>query len=135
MGCGEGTAVAAPAAGTISFAGTLPGMGRGVTIQTADGYAVTLVQLRETAVSRGDVVDEGATVGVVVVGSPDYRPDELREFCGTPHLWVISVDPDAVALTQQGWANRRLRRSPLWRDAVALAADLDELTARVITRG
>jgi hypothetical protein len=65
VGCGEGTAVAAPAAGTISFAGTLPGMGRGVTIQTADGYAVTLVQLRETAVSRGDVVDEGATVGVV----------------------------------------------------------------------
>jgi len=65
VGCGDGASVGAPVPGTVSFAGTLPGMGRGVTIQTADGYAVTLVQLRATTVSRGDVVDEGATVGAV----------------------------------------------------------------------
>ena len=65
LGCGEGTSVGAPASGTVTFAGSLPGMGRGVTVQTADGYAVTLVQLRATSVSRGDVVDEGATVGAV----------------------------------------------------------------------
>src|SRR5687768_3417701 len=65
VGCGVGAGLAAPASGTVTFAGSLPGIGRGVTIQTADGYAVTLVQLRATAVSRGDAVDEGATVGVV----------------------------------------------------------------------
>ena len=65
VGCGAGAGVGAPASGTVTFAGSLPGMGRGVTIQTADGYAVTLVQLRATTVSRGDAVDEGATVGAV----------------------------------------------------------------------
>jgi hypothetical protein len=65
VGCGEGASVGAPTSGTVSFAGTLPGLGRGVTIQTSDGYAVTLVQLGATAVSRGDVVAEGATVGAI----------------------------------------------------------------------
>jgi hypothetical protein len=65
VGCGAGTSVGAPASGAVTFAGSLPGMGRGVTIQTADGYAVTLVQLRATSVSRGDAVDEGATIGAV----------------------------------------------------------------------
>ena len=65
VGCGAGASVDAPASGTVTFVGSLPGMGRGVTIQTGDGYAVTLVQLRATAVSRGDVVAEGAAVGAV----------------------------------------------------------------------
>jgi hypothetical protein len=65
VGCGAGAGVGAPASGTVTFAGSLPGMGRGVTIQTADGYAVTLVQLRATSASRGDVVVEGGAVGVV----------------------------------------------------------------------
>ena len=37
-----------PPAGTVSFAGAVPGGGRAVTIQTADGYAVTLLQLGST---------------------------------------------------------------------------------------
>ena len=37
--------VLAPAAGTVSFAGSVPGGGRAITIQTPDGYAVTLLQL------------------------------------------------------------------------------------------
>ena len=47
-----GSPVLAPAAGTVSFAGFVPGGGRAVTIQTADGYAVTLLQLRSTSVMR-----------------------------------------------------------------------------------
>src|SRR4029078_12132067 len=41
----EGSGVRAPASGTVTFAGSLPTYGRGVTIATADGYAVTLVHL------------------------------------------------------------------------------------------
>jgi len=66
-------------------------------------------------------------VGVVVVGAPDYGDDELRAFCGVDHLWRVAAAPDAVALTQRGWNDRRLRRAPVWRDAVALAADLADL--------
>ena len=63
----------------------------------------------------------GPRIGVVVVGRPDYGDDELRQFCGVDHLWRVTADPDAVALTQRGWADRRLRRAPVWRDAVGLA--------------
>ena len=77
-----------------------------------------------------EFAEAGASiVGVVVVGSPDYGIDELREFCGTSHLWRIAAEPSTVALTQQGWDNRRLRRAPVWRDAVALSADLAELAS------
>ena len=59
-----GEAVLAPADGTVSFAGTVPVHGRTVTIQTPDGYAVSLTHLGEIAVARGDVVAEGARIGV-----------------------------------------------------------------------
>ena len=55
----EGAAVRAPAAGTVTFAGSLPTHGRGVTILTADGYAVTLVHLGTIGVAKGASVDEG----------------------------------------------------------------------------
>ena len=48
----EGSAVRAPAAGTVTFAGSLPTYGRGVTIATADGYAVTLVHLGSIGVGE-----------------------------------------------------------------------------------
>ena len=56
-----GRAVLAPAAGTVSFAGAVPGSGHVLTITTADGYAVTLLQLAATRVARGDTVSEGPT--------------------------------------------------------------------------
>ena len=65
IGAELGSQVVAPAAGTVSFAGSIPGSGRAVTIQTPDGYAVTLLQLGSTSVSSGSVVTEGAVVGVV----------------------------------------------------------------------
>lgn len=65
IGAAVGTTVLAPASGTVSFVGSVPNGGRAVTIQTSDGYAVTLLQLGSVEVARGDAVEEGATVGAV----------------------------------------------------------------------
>ena len=61
----SGSAVRAPAAGTVTFSGTVPGGGRTLTIQTSDGYAVTLLHLGALGVGRGASVAEGARVGVL----------------------------------------------------------------------
>jgi hypothetical protein len=61
----DGSAVRAPAGGVVTFAGSLPAYGRGVTIQTDDGYAVTLVHLGEIGVAKGNTVSEGAAVGTM----------------------------------------------------------------------
>ena len=60
IGADAGTDVRSPVAGTVSFAGSIPGGGRALTIQTADGYAVTLLQLGSLEVARGGAVVEGA---------------------------------------------------------------------------
>ena len=59
----SGEIVRAPASGTVSFAGVVPGSGRTVTIEH-DGYAVSLTHLGEIAVAKGAVVAEGDGVGV-----------------------------------------------------------------------
>jgi Peptidase family M23 len=61
----EGERVFAPAGGRVAFAGTVPGSGRTVTIETADGYSVTLLHLGAVGVERGNDVAEGAAVGTV----------------------------------------------------------------------
>jgi peptidase M23-like protein len=65
IGAADGAAVLAPAAGVVSFAGTVPANGRTLTIQTADGLAVTLTHLGALAVARGAGVVEGSPVGAV----------------------------------------------------------------------
>jgi peptidase M23-like protein len=60
-----GSPVLAPAAGTVSFAGTVPGGGRTVTVRTADGYSVTLVHLGAIAVAQDAQVEEGTAVATV----------------------------------------------------------------------
>jgi hypothetical protein len=60
-----GTPVVAPAAGTVSFAGTVASNGKSVTIETADGYSVTLTHLGSIVVARGATVAEQDTVGTV----------------------------------------------------------------------
>lgn len=65
IGSTPGTAVVAPAAGTVSFAGTVPTSGRSVTIATADGYSVTLTHLGSIDVSKGASVGEGQGIGTV----------------------------------------------------------------------
>ena len=65
VGAAVGERVRAPAAGTVSFTGSVPGGGRAVTIRTPDGYSVTLLQLGSIAVQRGERVSEGAPVGAI----------------------------------------------------------------------
>jgi Peptidase family M23 len=57
--------VRSPVAGLVSFAGTVPGGGRTVTVQTADGYSVTLVHLGSIDVARNALLKEGTTLGTV----------------------------------------------------------------------
>jgi peptidase M23-like protein len=60
-----GESVVAPAAGTVSFAGTVPASGTSVTIETSDGHSVTLTHLGSIRVSKGAAVAEGDAVGAV----------------------------------------------------------------------
>src|SRR4051812_42754296 len=65
IGAAFGTPVRAPTGGRVSFAGTVPGGGKTLTVQTADGYAVTLLHLGSIGVARGATVVEGEPVGTV----------------------------------------------------------------------
>src|SRR5258708_36607467 len=67
IGAATGTPVVAPAGGTVSFAGTVPSSGESVTIQTSDGYSVTLTHLGSIPVGKNPSVGEGAVV-------PPIRP-------------------------------------------------------------
>ena len=69
-----GASVRAPTAGTVSFAGFVPSGGRTVTIQTADGLAVTLLHLGSLGVSHGATLAEGATVGTLALGGDADHP-------------------------------------------------------------
>ncbi|MBA2295879.1 MAG: peptidoglycan DD-metalloendopeptidase family protein, partial [Actinobacteria bacterium] len=73
VGGPEGSPVGAPASGTVTFAGSVPTHGRGVTISTADGYSVTLFHLGSISVGKGDTVAEGVPVGVMgSSGDPEH---------------------------------------------------------------
>jgi murein DD-endopeptidase MepM/ murein hydrolase activator NlpD len=65
IGAGSGDSVRAPAAGTVTFAGTVPSSGRVVTITTADGLAVTLTHLGSIVVSASAAVAEGDVIGTI----------------------------------------------------------------------
>jgi hypothetical protein len=65
IGAPAGAPVRAPAAGTVSFSGSVPGGGRTLTIATADGYSATLVHLGVVLVSSGAAVSEGDVVGSI----------------------------------------------------------------------
>jgi hypothetical protein len=84
-----GAAVVAPATGTVSFAGTVPTNGRSVTIETADGYAVTLTHLGSIAVVEGTTVGEGDPVGAV---GPSGAPEVDGPYV---HLGIrVAADPN-----------------------------------------
>ncbi|MGH3002141.1 MAG: murein hydrolase activator EnvC family protein, partial [Gaiellaceae bacterium] len=65
VGGDPGAEVVAPASGTVTFAGSVPGSGKTVTVTTADGYAVTLTHLGSIAVAEGVSVQEGDGVGTI----------------------------------------------------------------------
>jgi MYXO-CTERM domain-containing protein len=84
-----GETVVAPAAGTVSFAGTVPTNGKTVTIETADGYSVTLTHLGSIAVGKGASVDEQDTVGTV---GPSGTPEVDAPYV---HLGIrVTTDPN-----------------------------------------
>ena len=69
-----GATVHAPAAGTVTFAGTVPSSGNSVTIATADGYAVTLTHLGSITVARGAAIAEGAGAGTIGISTDPEVP-------------------------------------------------------------
>jgi peptidase M23-like protein len=84
-----GEQVFAPAAGTVSFAGSVPSSGESVTIQTADGYSVTLTHLGSIAVSKGASIAEGAAVGTI---GPSGTPEVDGPYV---HLGIrVTSDPN-----------------------------------------
>ena len=84
---GEG--VVAPAAGTVSFAGTVPTNGKTVTIETADGYSVTLTHLGSIAVPKGATVAEQDAVGTI---GPSGTPEVDGPYV---HLGIrVTADPN-----------------------------------------
>src|SRR4249919_1656097 len=74
IGAPPGVEVTAPTSGSVAFAGTVPHQGKTVTIETTDGYSVTLVHLGSYAVGRGEAVAEGEVVGAVGPTGDDEMP-------------------------------------------------------------
>jgi murein DD-endopeptidase MepM/ murein hydrolase activator NlpD len=92
-----GDPVVAPEGGIVSFAGFVPTSGESLTIETADGYSVTLTHLGSIGVAEGAAVAEGATVATV---GPSGTPEQSVPYV---HLGVrLSFDPlgylDALGL-------------------------------------
>jgi Peptidase family M23 len=84
-----GETVVAPAAGTVSFAGTVPTNGKTVAIETADGYSVTLTHLGSIAVAKGETVAEQDAIGTI---GPSGTPEESGPYV---HLGIrIATDPN-----------------------------------------
>ena len=65
IGSDSGGAVVAPAAGTVTFAGTVPSSGKSLTITTSDGFVVTLTHLGSLAVQQGATLAEGDPAGTI----------------------------------------------------------------------
>jgi peptidase M23-like protein len=84
-----GEPVIAPAAGTVSFAGTVPTNGKSVTIETADGYSVTLTHLGSIDVVKGAAVAEQDAIGTV---GPSGTPEVDAPYV---HLGIrVTADPN-----------------------------------------
>jgi Peptidase family M23 len=90
VGAPSGATVRAPTAGIVSFAGTVPGGGRAVTVETEDGYSVTLLHLGSIALARGAAVAEGQAVGTI---GPSGTAEHARPYV---HLGVrLTADEHA----------------------------------------
>ena len=84
-----GEAVVAPATGTVSFSGTVPTSGKSVTIETPDGYSVTLTHLGSIVVAKGAAVAEGEALGTI---GPSGTPEVDGPYV---HLGIrVAADPN-----------------------------------------
>src|SRR6478672_2505493 len=89
IGAPLGAAVSSAVSGKVSFAGTVPVSGKCVTVQTADGYSVTLTHLGSMSVQRGATVAEGDVLGTI------GRSGEVEHDVPYVHLGVRrSEDPN-----------------------------------------
>jgi hypothetical protein len=89
IGAAAGGPVLSPAAGAVTFAGTVPGGGRTLTIETSDGYAVTLLHLGTLRVEKGAGVAEGAAVATV---GPSGELEHAEPYV---HLGIrVGADPN-----------------------------------------
>jgi murein DD-endopeptidase MepM/ murein hydrolase activator NlpD len=75
----SGAEVAVPAAGRVTFAGSVPADGGGrcgaVTVETADGLRVSLLPLALVFVTGGEEVVGGETVGIVAATGDDSNAE------------------------------------------------------------
>jgi hypothetical protein len=84
-----GETVVAPSDGTVSFAGTVPESGQSVTIETPDGYSVTLTHLGSIVVVKGAAVADGDAVGTI---GPSGTPETDVPYI---HLGIrVATDPN-----------------------------------------
>lgn len=78
----------------------------------------------------------GSGVGVIVVGDPSYSREELAGFFKCRDVWVVPDGPDAIGVSQQVWSPARCaRRTPLWRAAVDVAAQVSTSLALAASGG
>lgn len=67
----------------------------------------------------------GASVGVVVVGDPGHRTEELAEFFGTRLVWQVAANDDVRQIAGAILAGSgRAKRSWAWRTALDLASTI-----------
>ncbi len=100
IGGTPGDPVVAPAAGRVTFAGGVGKNGQCVTIETADGFVVTLLHLRSITVQKDATVAEGAQVGTMGASVQlDIRPASAPK--GQGYLDPQKLLPPRVALWQQ----------------------------------
>jgi Peptidase family M23 len=103
VGAPLGATVRAPVAGVVSFAGRVPGGGLTVTIQTADGYSVTLLHLGSIALARETAVAEGQVLGAIGrTGTPEHAQAYVHlgvRLTGDAHAYLdpLSFLPGSAA--------------------------------------
>jgi Peptidase family M23 len=77
IGAAAGAPVLAPADGVVAFAGTVPGGGKTVSIETPFGTTVTLLHLGSIHVTRAAPVGEASIVGTV---GPSGEPEVAEPY-------------------------------------------------------
>ena len=88
VGGAGGAPVVTPAAGTVTFAGAVPGSGKTVTVTTPDGLAITLTHLGSLIVAEGAAVTEGDGVGTI---GPSGEPEVQEPYV---HLGIrLAANP------------------------------------------
>lgn len=90
----EGSPVFASASGRVSFAGFTPAGGSTVSIHHAGGIKTTYLQLKESKVSRGQMVSQGQLIGTVA-GQGDKSSSQSHLHMGAI-IGKVYIDPELL---------------------------------------